>query len=475
MANPDIVQESKKILLLIVLAISMIVSGTAAAQQAPGDQSEELKMLRDMLKEDRSTADALVLYPDDVRNAIFRVSMYPELLAKVAAIQQKSNAAFGKSISSLPLQAKKDIWAIVRFPGLVKKLIDCGQAEEKVQKLAVEYEAPVREAILRAGTGKTESEVLMKIEVLDRSVQEALQIVEKKYPIEIQESLETLIQVPDTLSLLSENMPLTVLVGEVYKQDPAFAEQRASEVGQEVRLKNIHGIEDWKKQLEVTPQAFRELEKAVRVLAAERGYDPARVLTAVSEQETAMEIRPYPYWYGYPKWHPESYWYPYRYWHYCGFFYSTDGNIVVIGTPSAEYLRWHFQDDRHLNQYPHLTDQLLRYYENHGDFSHTFNAIVGRWVEENRERVPGDWLRPDAERVSRLRKNARVNQISLTEQAESMSLNVNPLPPGAVDDASKALKLTLPAAFQWQSQAEEYHEARWDSTVRRQYYESRIP
>ncbi len=426
-----------------------------------------------MLKEDRSTADALVLYPDDVRTAIFRVSTRPELLAKVAAIQQQSSAAFDKIISGFPEQDKRDIWEIVRYPGLLKRLIDTGQDQAKVQKVASEYESPLRETILRAGAIKTESEALVKIDGVDRTTQESFFTLQKAYSPEIQEAIQKLIGFPETLSLLTQGMNLTILVGEVYKQDPAFAERRAREVGVEVRQKSAKGIEDWKTQLESTPQAFRELEQAVRVLATERGFDPAKVLTPVSEKDTAREIKPYPYWYGYPKWHSESYWYPYRYWHYCGYFYSVDGNIVLIGTPSAEYLRWHFQDNRHLGQYPYLTDQLLRYYENHREFNHVFNAIVGRWMEDNRTKMPGDWLKPDAERVSRLRKYDGLNQPSLTQQAASMSLNTNQGPAMPVHESNEALKLTLPSSFDWQSEAQEYHQTSWDPLQRMRDYQSK--
>lgn len=457
---------------LILLAGDLRIS-IADSQTAPA--SDELSRLREMLKGDRSTADALVLYPDDVRTAIFRVSTRPDLLEKVAAIQQTSSAGFDKITSALPEQDKRDVWEIVRHPGLVKRLIDTGQDDKKVQKVAAEYESPLRETILRAGKAKTESEALVKIDVLDHSTQEAFVTAQKTYPPEIQEAIQKLIGFPETLALLTQGMNLTILVGEVYKQDPAFAERRAREVGEEVRQKNAKGIEDWKMHLESTPQAFRELEQSVRVLATERDFDPAKVLAPVSEKDTSREIRPYPYWYGFPKWHPESYWYPYRYWHYCGYFYSVDGNIVLIGTPSAEYLRWHFQDNRHLSQYPYLTDQLLRYYESHSEFNHTFNAIVGKWMDENRTKMPGDWLNPDADRVSRLRKYDGLNQPSLTQQAQSMSLNTNQGPAVPVHESNEALKLTLPSAFDWQSQAEEYHQTSWDPLQRQRDYQSKQP
>ena len=57
-------------------------------------QNYEDDLFEKLIEEDSSYINALVLYPDSIRDAIFVASMYPEVLVKVDGMSEKTRKRF---------------------------------------------------------------------------------------------------------------------------------------------------------------------------------------------------------------------------------------------------------------------------------------------------------------------------------------------------------------------------------------------
>jgi len=98
-----------KFLLLLFIPI-------AAVQGYAQNADKEVAALQEILKEDRSAAEALALYPQQIRDSIFVASAHPELISRISLLQKKSSTAFRKLTANLSKEEKQDIYGMVRDP-----------------------------------------------------------------------------------------------------------------------------------------------------------------------------------------------------------------------------------------------------------------------------------------------------------------------------------------------------------------------
>lgn len=62
----------------------------------------EKDLLKQLVEEDRSAVDAIVLYPEEIRDHIFEVATHPEVLIKLSGMQEKTQKAFREIIKPYP-------------------------------------------------------------------------------------------------------------------------------------------------------------------------------------------------------------------------------------------------------------------------------------------------------------------------------------------------------------------------------------
>ncbi len=409
-----------KFLLLLFIPI-------AAIQGYAQNADKEVAALREILKEDRSAAEALALYPEQIRDSIFVASAHPELISRISLLQKQSSAAFRKLIANLSKEEKQGIWGMVRDPDLLKS----------------------------GRSGK--QNIPAGIVDLHKSVQSAFESILQDSPAGTQLALRKLVEMPDVFSILVDHLDMTILVGEIYKKDPEGLKKRAAELNAELVGRMREGIQNWKELLEADPASIEDLEKAVHEIARDYGYDPSIVLVSVSEKELNAPVEAFPYWYGSPDWFQNPRWYSYPYWYFSGYYYDSQRKMHLVGTPSFEFLRCYFQNDHHLEEYPHLGGNLIRYYESHRRWNHTFNATVGEWVENHRKMIPP------------------LESKSLTEQLMSKAIPVVPPPERQEQSLEERLQLEPVSGFQYQVAATDYFMGSWDAAARERYIESRIP
>lgn len=469
---------------------------------------EALTQLRQLMKDDRSAIDGLVLYPPEFRDAIFEVSAHPEVMATLSTMQQKSSAAFEKMIEALPAEDQKRVWDIVRYPGLVSALVSSNRSQEKIQASLAKFPSEIHDAALKVGMNQAGYDALTKINELQNAIDTSFADFKKTYPEVTREAMTKMLQAPGALNLLSSNMNVSILLGRVYLQDPEFSRRRAEDVAKETIARNAKSAEDWMTRIKASPKAWQEGKKALLAFAADSGYSETEVRQPITELKDTFSGHPYPYWFGSPVQGAGATWYRYPFWHHSGFYFAPNKKVVIIGPPSAEYLRWHFRTMNHLAEYPNLTEQLLAYYEKYGETNHAFGSILGNWEGQQRDVLSGSWLRPDAGRVERLKvfamlnedyqkakaqdpvgistrvkffeanseKYSALNVTSLSASAKSIELPENvPPPTETAQSLQEDFEIQQAPSYELQAQAEDYMEGSWDADARRRYYETRIP
>ena len=118
----------KQLLLFGTLAISLVLTTGRIFCQ------EEGLIFATLLEEEKESIEALILYPEETRNAILEVSMHPELLVRISAIQQSSRDKFVDVLAPLGSKDQKLIWDLTRFPGLIKSLVSAHHEQSLSQK-----------------------------------------------------------------------------------------------------------------------------------------------------------------------------------------------------------------------------------------------------------------------------------------------------------------------------------------------------
>lgn len=82
------------------------------------------------------------------------------------------------------------------------------------------------------------------------------------YPDPAQRALRNLVTVPEVMSILSESLKMTVLVGDMYRRDPAWVIHKVDSLNLEVARRNAEDLQAWRDSLSANPQALREYEQS---------------------------------------------------------------------------------------------------------------------------------------------------------------------------------------------------------------------
>ena len=228
--------------------------------------------LTDLATEEEEAINTLVLYPSDTRQAILEVSMHPEALIKMETIQTKVKTAFQSVVEKHPQSVQELIWDLTRYPGLIEELVEVengtsGEVKQVLKKYPAIIHERAREAV------QSYSKELVEIIKLNEEAESAFTILLTNYPESTQEALKHLLDLPEVLSILTDNIKLTVLLGDLYRNDPNLVLHQADSLNLVVAREQARELEDWKKSLETDPQARKELEASAEAFGKEHdGY-----------------------------------------------------------------------------------------------------------------------------------------------------------------------------------------------------------
>ncbi len=357
----------------------------------------EKELLAQLLEEEQSTVEALALYPESTRVAILEAARYPESLIKLESLQGKTSAAFRSILEPYPKEVQEKVWDLTRYNGLVAALVDGGQKRgADLDKALQDYPSE----ILRRAQDMSYDYFPLLVEVnrLNRQWDGAFNELVSTYPPTTRSAIQELVELPEVLNLLTDNIRLTVLVGDLYQRNPAWLLKQMDSLNIVVAEARAKELDAWKNTLENDPQAREELEKSARDYVSDYGYDDEfyNYDDVYYEEQTIVQYHyyhyNYPYWFGYPYWYPYPRWRPYPYWYDWGFYYGPGRGLIVIDLPSYWFVNWYFYYPWHHYYYPNLSSRFANHYYGHRTSSSSITTNVRTWKGRNQEVVTDTWI-----------------------------------------------------------------------------------
>lgn len=366
-------------------------------------QTKQTDLLAQLSQEDSSYISAIVLYPDSIRNAIFIASGNPEILVKLDEMTGITREKFNKLIAPYDMDSQSKIWELSRYPDLLTQMTTNGKLTKKeIKYITYGYPENIQDAALELGI--KEHEMLTEINHINTSYQTSFERLISTYPEEVKTSYKTLLNLPEILEILSNNLRTTILIGDAYKRDPKGIMKQAERMNLEIARKNAEELKDWQNELQSDSSAMNEFTASAKEYAKSQGYAESDYTAPVSNTTIIIHEYPYPYWIGYPYWHSYAYWYPYPWWYDWGFYYGPFGEIVFIGLPSYHFSYWYFYDHHHHHTYPHFTNHCINHYSSHRTTYTSINVVTYNWKTENESLLNDNWLSDKPGRVERIKE-----------------------------------------------------------------------
>lgn len=379
-----------------------------------GQAQDDKALLAELVAADEEAVNALVLYPEETRMAILEVSLYPEALIKLEHIQSQTKTRFQELLAQYPQATQEVIWDLTRYPNLIAKLAAAIPENSKDWKqLLADYPEVIHQRAKEAYLNHWDE--LKVIDALDTEARLAFDDLLVTYSTSTQESLRHLLPLPEVLSILTENIRLTVLVGALYRREPDWLLTQVDSLNLVVARQNAQELEDWKASLEEDPTAMKELTSSAESFRAEYNYDDDYYDYTTQDdlyyQDRAEDrvmhdyyFYHFPYWFGYPEWYYYPRWRLYPSWYDWGFYWGANRTVVVIGLPSFYFTHWYFYSPRHHYRWSHLSAHFARHYDAHPRNGSSITTGVRVWQHQNREVVSREWLRDDGGLSNRFRE-----------------------------------------------------------------------
>lgn len=385
-----------RILSLIIMLASVI---QVWAQQ---DQLSQLTT-----EEERKAVEAIALYPENQRTAILEAAMHPEVLVRMQNLQSKSESEFQEILFPLTRNDQENFYDLARSPQLIEELGrgDIKKSKTEMAELLNKYPKDLHESANEVNDKQFKT--LLTVRDLFKKSNNKFEDLLLGYPPKTQDAYRTLLEVPEVLEILTDNMTTTVLLGDIYRRYPAQLNKELDALQISVSAQKAKEQEEWQQSLKDNPEALAEYEQSARQFAQEQGYDEQVYQNPPADNFTNVYVnyvwQPYPYWFGRPWWYPHRYWYPYPYWYHWGFYYGPGGGMVFMGLPSYGFMNWHFYNYANFYYYPHFTNVIITHCHRSNTGS-SMNSVVRDWENEVSRETPREFLREDNDRVNRIRE-----------------------------------------------------------------------
>ncbi|MGB3078825.1 MAG: hypothetical protein WBB31_07080 [Saprospiraceae bacterium] len=395
----------KTSLLSVLVFLIFFISKTSA---------QDKNILNGLSEEEQNAIEAIALYPAKEREAILEASLHPEILVRMENIRSTTETKFKENISGIAEADQKKIYNLSRYPDLITKIcvVGNGRSNAEMTDILQSYPEGIHADALFAN--QNYFGLLREVNNLYMGAEEAFQTVLSAYPEKVREAFRQLDQLPGVTSILTDNMKMTVLLGDLYGKQPVQIMHALDSLNVVVAEQQANELKDWKQKIEDDPAAMTEFENAAEEFANDEPYDNSGydddvydgpLPESYTERVVVHEVwRPYQYWFGWPSWYADECWYPYPWWYHSGFYYGPGHVIVIIGLPSNVFFNWHFYHDSHFYHYPHFTDQVIRHYYGPRHTGSHMQPVFKRWEEDHRSELPDNWFNDDKNRVNRIRE-----------------------------------------------------------------------
>ena len=340
---------------MLILGIMMVLSLQSNAQSS-GKNS-----LLQMIEDDRTTIDVIAGYDKKIQSHILQVAQTPELLNKIEELQKRSQNEFKAIIENYDRDTQSAFYEMARYPNLITDLVANGKPSgSEIGRIVSNYPQEIHQTT-KNYAGKY-FDVLQSIDRLNNEIDRAFKYALEPYSPQTRESVNVLIAYPEIVSALVDDKSFTILLGEIYRDDPDWVNQHLDQISQELAERNKDDLNAYKNQIQSDPEAYKEMLEAADEFAMENN----EVRSLNNPSDPILDVRvinSYPYWFGYPYWYSEPYWRPRPYYYHTGFYRNNFGNVVFTGLPSYYFMHW--QSYYHPTLFPHLSYNYYSYYENH--------------------------------------------------------------------------------------------------------------
>ena len=182
-------------------------------------QESTTSSVKQIMQESQQAVDAIAMYPRETRKIIFQASEYPEVITKLNEMQKKSESAFASLISSFSKSEQEKIWNLTRYDFLISDLASTPKkSETEINALLVKYPEEIHKTALEEH--KKNYNLLVQIDQMNRNYDSDFEFLINNYPQEAVNAFKEMINMPEVLGILNDNMPYTVVVGNYYKKNP---------------------------------------------------------------------------------------------------------------------------------------------------------------------------------------------------------------------------------------------------------------
>lgn len=343
-----------------VILMLLMLSGYASSAQSFTDSLQQ---------DDQDIVASIAPYSEDVRGTILDVAQYPQALVKIERVQSRSSQSFQDLIASYPREEQEKFYEVSRFPEILSQIITNNYGENEIKPIVKDLPAGTQTSF--ADLNATHHEELIRMNNIYQSSQTALQKILSGYPENVKNEFRTIIGMPDVMNLLTNNIGLTVELGEAYKANPTGVIQQLDSMNTVLSQQSSQDLAAYKNDVESNPELQQEMQHAATDFSSSNSQpdNPAYVTN------NYYDNTPYPYWFSYPYWYTVPIWYPRPMYYYTGFYYGPGGRIVVTGFPSRIYSNWFFGFGyRH---YPNLYRHYGSYYSLHRSNMRNVNVYRG--------------------------------------------------------------------------------------------------
>lgn len=395
----------------MIIFLSLIAGFLIFTVQSFAQTEEEL--LAQLLDQERSSVDALVLYPENTRISILEATLYPEALVKLESMQTKTSQAFQNLMENYPNEVREKAWDMTRYPNLISRLVEAGQSSSgSLEQVLGDYPDEVKNSAKEIYS--QHFPLLVTIDQMDLEWNRAFDGLMQDYPLLTQNALRDLVQLPEVLSILTDNIRMAVLVGDIYRRKPDWLLSQMDSLSLIAARDRARELEDWKNNLESNPQAKEELMQSAQAFADEYSYDDsaydyddAYYSYNSSPQQVVTQryyYYNYPYWYGYPSWYSYPRWRPYPVWWDWGFYYGPGRVIVIVDLPSYYFTHWYFYRPYHHYYYPYFSSYMVNHYYGHRGSGSSVIVAVNQWQRHYNTIVTDGWLRSSTTKPENFRE-----------------------------------------------------------------------
>ena len=324
-------------------------------------QTESKDRLMKMIENGNDAIDAIVGCNESVQSNILEVAKTPEVLDRMADLQQRSQKLFRETIQDYDQDVQSGFYDLARYPDLISDIVRNGRSSSiGINGGTANY--PKEILVTAERYARSYYEVLVRIDRLNNEIDKTFQLFLEPYSPRVRESVKTLLSYPEVISAMVENRDFADLLGRVYTEDAVWVVNRLTTISHQAASQKKEDIENYKSSIEKDPEAYSELLSASEQFARENN-DLRRYDNYNEPYADVRVVANYPYWFGYPYWFSFAAWRPYPSYYYTGLYRNHSGNVVFWGLPSYGFIRWHTYN--HPREFSHLNYHYYNYYENH--------------------------------------------------------------------------------------------------------------